>query len=162
MRQRLAIHDPVILLLAGLLTVIGLFFAFDAGFVRSLQHGRGAVPPEFTSQLEFLPLALLAGWVCSRIRPDMLRRWSKAVWTVCLVMLVMALVPPFRHTMNGADRWVKVIGPLQFQPAEFAKLGAIIYLAAVFAKRSAWPAKIRKQPSFSMWVDNVASAKLKQ
>ena len=162
MKQRLAIHDPITLLLAAALTAIGLFFAFDAGYVRSLQHGHGAIPVEFLSQIEFLPVALIAGWGCSRLPPDFFRRWSKVIWIGCLVLLAMALVPPFRHTMNGADRWVKIVGPLQFQPAEFAKLGAVLYFAAMFTKRPAWPTKVRKPRTFALWVDTVASAKLKR
>ena len=162
MKQRLAIHDPITLLLAVALTGIGLFFAFDAGFVRSLQHGHGAIPSEFISQLEFLPVALLAGWGCSRVAPDFFRRWSKIIWIGCLMLLAMALVAPFRHTLNGADRWVKLVGPLQFQPAEFAKLGAVVYLAAVFTKRAAWPSKIRKPRTFALWLDTVAGAKLQR
>ena len=162
MKQRLAIYDPLTLLCAALLTGVGVFFAFDAGFVRSLQHGHGAIPSEFISQLEFLPVALIAGWGCSRLQPDFLRRAAKFIWIGCLLLLLMALVPPFRHTMNGADRWVKIIGPLQFQPAEFAKLGAVLFLAAVFAKRAAWPNKIRKPRTFALWLDTVAVAKLKR
>lgn len=162
MKQRLAIHDPIVLLLSAALTVVGLFFAFDAGFVRSLQHGHGAVPPEFVSQVTFLPLALLAGWGCSRIAPDWIRRHAHLIWFACAAMLVMALVPPFRHTMNGADRWVKIVGPLQFQPAEFAKLGAVLYLASVFTKRAAWPSKIRRSRTFPLWLDTVAVPKLQR
>ncbi|MHB8637338.1 MAG: FtsW/RodA/SpoVE family cell cycle protein [Fimbriimonadaceae bacterium] len=162
MKQRFAVHDQLTLLCAGILTAVGLFFAFDAGFVRSLQHGQGAVPREFVSQLEFLPLALIAGLACSRLRPEFYRRWAVFIWVGCLALLVMALFAPFRHTMNGADRWVKIAGPVQFQPAEFAKLGAILYLAAVFAKRTAWPRKIRRSRTFALWLDTVAIAKLKR
>jgi cell division protein FtsW len=43
----------------------------------------------------------------------------------------------FGHTSNNAQSWFK-IGSSQLQPAEFVKIGIIIYLAAVYAKKQAY------------------------
>src|SRR5439155_507353 len=54
-----------------------------------------------------------------------LREWIKAVLTLTIASLVavMAFAP-----VGGARRWIR-LGPLGVQPAEFAKLAMILYLA---------------------------------
>ena len=44
------------------------------------------------------------------------------------------VVDLFGHASSGAQSWIK-IGSSSFQPAEFAKLAMIIYLAAMYGKR---------------------------
>lgn len=53
------------------------------------------------------------------------------ILSFCLLFLVYS---PFGVSINGARSWVR-IGSFQFQPAEFAKLGLIIYLAGLIAKK---------------------------
>ena len=47
-----------------------------------------------------------------------------------MALLVVALVLVFGVESHGATRWV-ALGPIQFQPAEAAKLAIILYLAAI-------------------------------
>jgi cell division protein FtsW len=47
---------------------------------------------------------------------------------VAILLMVLVLVPHFGIEVNGARRWLK-LGPLQVQPAEFAKLAAILFMA---------------------------------
>jgi cell division protein FtsW len=46
------------------------------------------------------------------------------------------------------------------QPAEFAKLTSVLYLAGVFANRKAWPKKIKPRKNFAQWADTVAVPKM--
>jgi len=52
----------------------------------------------------------------------------------------LALVDVIGLEQNEAKRWIK-LGPITFQPSEFAKLTVILMLAAVFANRSKWKPK---------------------
>lgn len=51
-----------------------------------------------------------------------------------LVLLVLVFVPGLRVVSGGATRWVG-IGPFTMQPSELAKLGIIIYLAALLERK---------------------------
>lgn len=52
-------------------------------------------------------------------------------------LVVLGALLVFGHVAGNAQSWFK-IGPLRIQPAEFAKLFVIIYLAAVYAKKQSY------------------------
>ena len=58
-----------------------------------------------------------------------LERYRYTIAAVGIVLLVMPRLPGIGEQVNGAYLAVKV-GPIQFQPAEFAKLAIIIFLAS--------------------------------
>jgi cell division protein FtsW len=65
------------------------------------------------------------------------RRLERLQWPILIaagVLLVLVLVPPFAQPINGTRRWLR-LGPVSFQPAELAKLGLVIYLAAYLGRR---------------------------
>jgi len=49
-------------------------------------------------------------------------------------LLLLVLVPGIGIKINGARRWLRLFG-LSFQPAELAKLAAVLFLASYFARR---------------------------
>ena len=63
-----------------------------------------------------------------------LERWQWPILISAAVLLVLVLVPPFAHPINGTRRWLR-LGPASFQPAELAKLALVVYLAAYLARR---------------------------
>jgi cell division protein FtsW len=137
-------------------TVIGMLFVYDAGYARALAQDLGPIPPEFRSQVIFLIPSLIGAALVARIRPEAWKKGSKLVWIASLLLLIAVEVAGTE--MNGAKRWIK-IGPIPFQPAEFAKIATIVYLAGAFADRKAWPKNMPKR-SFAQWMDAVAPAKL--
>jgi cell division protein FtsW len=156
LNRALRIHDPILFWLSLAATAIGLLFVYDAGYARALASGRGLIPPEFRSQLMFLGPALIGAGLVARIRPEAWKKGSKVVWLASLVLLV--AVEFIGTEMNGARRWIGV-GPFAIQPAEFAKIATIIYLAGAFADRKAWPKKMPRR-TFAQWMDVVMPAKL--
>lgn len=67
-------------------------------------------------------------------RPIDLARYK---WTLLLVgtgLLLAPLVPGLGRSVGGAQIWVR-IGPLNFQPGEFAKLALAVFFAAYLAER---------------------------
>ncbi len=151
--------DLPLLIATLILSVIGLFAIFDAGYVRSLAGGHGSIPREFSLQVIFLcaGLAVFAG--VSLVRPNIWRNLSIPIWALSLAALLLVL--KFGKTQNGAQRWIQVMG-MQIQPAEFVKVATIMLLATLLATRKLWPSKIEKSKNFSLWVDSVALPKLKR
>lgn len=159
MFRALRLYDPTLFYLALAATALGLLFTFDAGYARSLKDGYGPIPREFKSQLMFLPVALIVGNIVARISPDKWKKWSRLLWVIAFISLILPMLPGIGAELNGAHRWIK-LGPIMVQPAEFAKVAAIIYLGGAFAGRGAWPTKIKKQKDFAHWLDNVAIPKM--
>ena len=159
--SKVRIYDGPLLLLAMLATALGLVFIFDAGYARSLQQGAGPIPREFRTQLLFLPMAVGLGLWISRVRPETWRRYSKLLWLFTLIALIAPNVPGLGIEHNGATRWIG-FGPFEIQPAEFAKLLVVIYLAGAFAGRPRWPVKVRRFKSRAAYVDSVVVPKAKR
>jgi cell division protein FtsW len=152
-------YDPILLLLTLLVTGLGLFFIFDAGYARSLALGYGPLPPEFRGQAMFLLPAAVAGFFASRISGERWFKLSKVVWIVSLLLLIAVEVAG--KELNGAKRWL-ALGPINIQPAEFAKLATVIYLAGCFANRPTWPEERWRFPNFWLYLDNVILPKVKR
>ena len=63
--------------------------------------------------------------------------WQKTwlVWfAVALLTLALCYIPHVGMRINGSRRWVGY-GPITFQPSELAKIAAVFFLAAWFARR---------------------------
>ncbi|USG63698.1 putative lipid II flippase FtsW [Brevibacillus ruminantium] len=53
---------------------------------------------------------------------------------VSVLALILVLIPGIGQKIQGARSWFS-LGPVNLQPAEFAKLGLILYLAAIISKK---------------------------
>lgn len=53
---------------------------------------------------------------------------------IALILLVMVFIPGLKIVSGGSARWVG-IGPITLQPSELAKLGFILYLAALLERK---------------------------
>ena len=66
--------------------------------------------------------------IVSRVRLDVLERWASVMLPLCLLALLMVLAPGVGSARGGAQRWI-AFGGFSLQPAEFVKLGMVLYLA---------------------------------
>ncbi len=71
----------------------------------------------------------------SFIRYDKILKISLIIYALCVVMLFLVLLMGYRPNGAGATRWIKlpIIGTIQ--PAEFVKIGIIIFLAWFLDKK---------------------------
>jgi peptidoglycan glycosyltransferase len=67
-------------------------------------------------------------------RPTDLARYKWTFFTAGAALLLLPLVPGVGRTFGGARIWVS-IGPINFQPGEFAKIAFAIFLAGYLAER---------------------------
>ena len=78
-------------------------------------------------------LGVAAFFVASRVRYTAWRRYAPALYLIVLAGLVLVLIPNIGTQINGARRWLD-LGPMSIQPAEFAKLAAILVLSCAIAR----------------------------
>ena len=78
-------------------------------------------------------LGVAAFFLASRVRYTAWRRYAPALYLIVLVGLVVVLIPGVGTQINGARRWLD-LGPMSLQPAEFAKLAAILLLSCAVAR----------------------------
>ncbi|MDQ4128630.1 MAG: FtsW/RodA/SpoVE family cell cycle protein, partial [Actinomycetota bacterium] len=93
-----------------------------------------AYGPGYLVQRVFhLAVGLMVFAVASRIRYTAWRRYVPALYVVVLLSLILVLVPGIGTEIGGARRWF-VIGPVSLQPAEFAKIVAVLTLSCALAR----------------------------
>jgi rod shape determining protein RodA len=115
--------DPILLVISLALTAFGIIAVYIAGaddretyaLNQTLGFGVGLVGA--------VPLALMDY--------RQLRRYLTPIYCVAIFMLLMVAI--LGATAKGAQRWIDV-GPVQFQPGEFAKLLVVVVLAGYFTQ----------------------------
>jgi cell division protein FtsW len=122
---------------ANLLVLITLgLVAFGLVMVYSATSARAAVgdgQPMFylTRQAVFAVVGLIALVVCAKTPYGWWRRVAPTLLAVSLGLLAAVLV--LGSPINGARRWFE-LGPLAFQPSEFAKLALAVWVAAYLSR----------------------------
>jgi len=118
LRVALPSADPYLLPIAGLLTAIGLTMIYRIEPDRALRQGVWVV----------VGVVLLAGLLFFLRDHRALDRIKYTLGIAAIVFLALPAVPGLGTTINGATLWVH-IGPLTFQPGEFAKVFLVVFLA---------------------------------
>jgi cell division protein FtsW len=119
--------DKALIISAGALTALGLVMVFSASEVQGwLWHKNSAY--YFERQLIWFAIGLGLLWVFAHFDYHRLRRLAAPLAIATLVLLVMVLLPHLGVERYGARRWLQ-LGPLGMQPAELAKISAIIFMA---------------------------------
>ena len=111
--------DGLLLPLAGLLNGLGYVF------IARLNDDLAAQQAVWT----FLGVALYCATLLVVRRSRDLEQFRYILLLIGLVLLVLPLLPKFGQTINGSRIWVRV-GPVNFQPGEFAKLALAIFFAS--------------------------------
>lgn len=124
--------DFLLLFLTLALVAFGLLMVYSASSMSATYNMEG--DSLFYTKKQALGILLgIVGMVAAmNIHHTKLRKWTLPIFFCILVALF--LVPFIGHAAKGARSWFK-IGPLQLQPAEFAKLAVVMYLAALISKK---------------------------
>lgn len=119
--------DKVFLGIVLALTIIGvvMFVSASLGILaRSDQKFYGVL----TNQLISVALGVGALFVTMSIPYKNWRKYSLFIFLGSLVLTALVFVPGISFAHGGARRWIS-LGSFQFQPAEFLKIGFIMYFA---------------------------------
>jgi cell division protein FtsW len=123
-------HEPAyaLLLAAMALTAIGIVMVYSASSVRS--YFANADPAaQGLEQLVWAGIGLAGLLVAMRLDFRHLRYLAIPFYVITLALLVAVLIPGIGSEINGSRRWIVVPGVGSLQPAEFAKLAIVLYLA---------------------------------
>src|ERR687894_132856 len=84
-------------------------------------------------RLAHLGLGIGVFYLVTRVRYTVWRKYAPIAYGISLVSLVLVLIPGIGLQINGARRWLDLpfFDP---QPAEFAKIGAVLYLSCALAR----------------------------
>ncbi|HEX5700096.1 MAG TPA: putative peptidoglycan glycosyltransferase FtsW [Rubrobacter sp.] len=108
------------------LSMLGLVMVYSATY--------GEVGTDFLFvRIGHTVLGVAVFFVASRIRYTSWRKYAPALYLIVLVGLILVLIPGVGIQINGARRWLD-LGPMSIQPAEFAKLAAILVLSCAVAR----------------------------
>ncbi|MGH2445877.1 MAG: putative lipid II flippase FtsW [Candidatus Limnocylindria bacterium] len=123
-------HEPAYALLLAViaLTAIGIVMVYSASSVRSYFSSDDPAA-QGLEQLVWAAIGLVGLFVASRVDFRHLRYLAIPVYVITLLMLALVLVPGIGSEINGSRRWIVIPGIGSLQPAEFAKLAVVLYLA---------------------------------
>lgn len=127
--------DWTLFIIVLVLSVIGFFCIRSATEIKGL--GWGALRSQFVASVVGIFFIILFQY----IDMDAFRKLSLPFYIITLLILGFTLAFGYGEVETGARSWVK-LGPVAFQPSEFAKLGLIISLAALLERRKQSISKI--------------------
>jgi cell division protein FtsW len=121
----------LVLASTGLLLGLGLVMVLSASMVESYED-TGSAYTVFANQATWVALSLPVFWLGVRLPPKAYRKLAYPTLLTSLVLLVaVLLVGP---NIKGAHRWL-VLGPIQMQPAELAKLALALWGADLLVRK---------------------------
>ncbi len=124
--------------IVALLSSLGVVAINSAGSYRQSNYAQ--------SQVVFLAIGWVAYWTVSSLDYRLLRVHARRIYFGgILLLLPVSLCAFFKHdlgafirSINGARRWMD-FGAFSIQPSEFAKVTALVFLAALLARHPIGP-----------------------
>jgi len=136
-----------VILVTFLLVMYGLVMAYSASAAEAyFRYGSSFYFVK--RQLLWVLFGVGAMWILSRVDYAWWRRAAVPLAGLVLVGLLAVLVPGIGTMINGARRWI-VVGGQGLQPSEFAKLAAVVLVAALIVRR---PREIESPAGFAWLV----------
>ena len=112
------------------LVTIGLLSIYAAAFNADHPH-IWDFSQNYGKQLLFIGVSLLVGFVILLIDAKVFNAFAYVIYGLSLVFLLLVLVVGSK--ISGSTSWIQ-LGPISFQPSEFAKFGTALALAHYLGK----------------------------
>ena len=154
------IDVPFFLLVIIILT-IGLVMLFSASYTYAYYNYNGDSAYFFKRQLVWSVIGVVAMLLVSKVRYDYFKLFAIPALLLSTALLVLVLIlPPMVPSKPDFHRWI-VIGSLQFQPSEIAKLAIILFCAWSMEKNhKKITGKMLNQGKLSRWVKSISNGKI--
>jgi len=121
--------DKSFLIIVLILAFGGFFLFTSASLGLYAREGARFGAVAFNQAFLGLFLGFIGMYIVSRVDYKFWKRYSFYIFLLSILVTLLVFIPKFGLSSGGATRWLSV-GPLSFQPAEFLKLGFVIYFAA--------------------------------
>jgi len=120
-------------MIVAILVCLGVVMIYSASAIYA--HGSMDDSMYFLKRhLLYLLIGLVMMFFAMSTDMNLIRRWTKPVLAVAVALLVLVLIPHIGREASGARRWFRV-GPVNFQPSEFAKIAIMIYMADLISRK---------------------------
>jgi len=117
----------ILFLLAIVISLIGLFFVFEASVAEAFQKFGNQY--YFVSQQSvWLMVGIVMMTIASFLPVKIWQYLATYFYIASILMLVLVFIPGIGKEINGASRWFEIFG-FTFQPVEAVKLGVIFFYA---------------------------------
>lgn len=134
MIQKLKEYDFTLMITPILLAGFGVVMIYSASMVIAVMEGFDSTH-YFVKQIQWFVLSLIGFIACSAFPYKYYQKLMKLIILIVLALLIGVLI--FGTTINHARSWFD-FGPVSLQPAEFAKLALIMYLASIYSKKQSY------------------------
>lgn len=114
--------DSGVVLSTALLLICGLFAVYSA----TQSSGAADIQLKFNRQVIWVSLGVVIFFVTAFLPIRFFYEHATKIYALSLLLLILVLII---GDGNGARRWI-ALGPAWLQPAEFAKIGTVLVLAA--------------------------------
>ncbi|WP_163101367.1 FtsW/RodA/SpoVE family cell cycle protein [Peribacillus alkalitolerans] len=134
LKRILKSYDYTLIVFIVLLSLFGLVMIYSASMVNGpMRHD---VPSDFFYQKQKINLLLaFIAFLVAAILPYKIYQFKKVLMLIFVgSILILLTLFVFGHVAGNAKSWLN-LGARNFQPAEFIKIGVIIYMSAIYAKK---------------------------
>jgi len=114
------------------LIIIGLLAIYSSSQAY-LQGETSQTTNYFVQQLVWIAIGILFLIGTVLIPPKLILDFTPLIYGISILTLLVVLF--FGYTGSGATRWIR-LGPLRFQPSEFAKIATLLMLARYLSNRT--------------------------
>ena len=134
-------RDLILFTLILLLGFGGILILYPASSVIA-QIGEGDPEYYFKKQILWFVIGILSLLFFSFFPLEILRKLAVPGMLIVMILLALVYVPGIGKSVSSNresfNRWIS-LGPITFQPSEFAKIALILYASTVFAKKDRFP-----------------------
>lgn len=124
--------DKAIWVIVFSLCIISIIAVYSSSSTLAYKEGKSTMF-FLLQQMRFVIFGLTALFICYRIPLGWYRMFSFPAFALAVGLLIYTLI--FGSKLNDAERWIRIFN-ISFQPAEFAKIAIILYLAKTMETRS--------------------------
>ncbi len=126
-KSRLLSLDPLQIIAAGLLIILGSTFIYSAG-----QHVGGAMMNAWEKQLMWVLVGFLIWLILSYTNYNILAIVAPIFYIITIILLVMIFFMGIK--IYGARRWLD-FGGFRMQPSEFAKVSCLLLISYIASRK---------------------------
>lgn len=128
-------YDFTLMITPILLAAFGVVMIYSASMVTAVVAGLESTYFMY-KQLQWFFISIIAFTICSLFPYKLYQKVMKVIILLCVILLVAVLL--FGKSVHNSTRAIVLFGSTSVQPAEFVKLGLILYLSSIYSKKQSY------------------------